>query len=142
MSPVGLVCPQCKQKLYTDPPRGRCLSFWESQPAAYSAEGEPCFVYTLVWDDFRIRSLHAPESQDDPRGRRIRLLAAAASQRELSTSSDDSTASDNTAPNFFWKNRLGDGPSSLRPPFMEGDVEDRSSFGDELDDLFGLDDPE
>jgi len=77
MSPVGLVCPQCKQRLYTEPPRGRCLTFWESQPAAYSAEGEPCFVYTLRWDDFRIRSLHPPDSQDDPRGKAVRSAAGA-----------------------------------------------------------------
>jgi hypothetical protein len=65
--------------LYTDPPRGRCLSFWESQPGAYSAEGEPCFVYTLVWDDYRIRSLHESDSHDDPRGNVLRLAAEAPS---------------------------------------------------------------
>jgi hypothetical protein len=75
MSFVGLVCPCCKRRLYTDPPRGRCLSFWESQPAASSAEGDPCFVYTLMWDDFRIRSLHPALSEEDPRGRRIREAA-------------------------------------------------------------------
>ncbi|MFN0199724.1 MAG: hypothetical protein ACKVT0_23465 [Planctomycetaceae bacterium] len=60
-STVGLVCPLCKRRLYTQPPRGKCRSFWESQPAAYSPHREPCFVYTLMWDDFRIRSLHPPD---------------------------------------------------------------------------------
>lgn len=72
-SPVGLVCPECKQRLYLEPPAGRCRSFWESQPAAYALDGRPCFVYTLVWDDFRIRSLHRAESQSDPRSQNQRL---------------------------------------------------------------------
>ena len=57
-SPLGLVCPDCKVQLQTAPPRGRALGFWESQPAAFTLSREPCFVYTLVWDRFRIRSLH------------------------------------------------------------------------------------
>jgi hypothetical protein len=68
MSPLGLVCPRCKQRLYVDPPRGRCQSYWESQPAAYTLDRQPCFVYTLVWSDFRIRSLHAAHSDSDLRG--------------------------------------------------------------------------
>lgn len=67
-SVLGLVCSECKQRLESRPPRGRAMSFWESQPAAYSAEGEPCFVYTIMWDDFRIRSLHPPAI--DERARR------------------------------------------------------------------------
>ncbi|MEX1232473.1 MAG: hypothetical protein WEB58_19660 [Planctomycetaceae bacterium] len=66
-STVGLVCPRCKQRLYTQPPQGHCRSFWESQPAAYSPRREPCFVYTLLWDDFRIRSLHPPDDTFDTR---------------------------------------------------------------------------
>lgn len=68
-SPIGLVCPRCKQRLYADPPLGRCVSYWESQPEAYSLRGDPCFVYTLVWDDFRIRSLHPPHAESDDRSR-------------------------------------------------------------------------
>lgn len=60
MSPIGLVCPHCKERLYTQEPTGRCRSYWESQPMAYSLEGDPCFVYIIKWDDFQIRSLHPP----------------------------------------------------------------------------------
>jgi hypothetical protein len=67
MSPVGLVCDCCKKKIYTNPPQGNCMSFWESQPGAYSLNREPCFIYTLIWDDFRIRSLHPPEATEDSR---------------------------------------------------------------------------
>ena len=45
------------------------MCFWESQPGAYDLNRRPCFVYTLIWDDFRIRSLHPPDSETDPRGR-------------------------------------------------------------------------
>ena len=68
MSPIGLVCPHCKPRLYVDYPQGRCASYWESQPAAYTLDRQPCFVYTLRWDDFQIRSLHASHSHDDIRG--------------------------------------------------------------------------
>lgn len=71
-SPIGLVCRQCKRRLYTQPPAGVCRSFWESQPAAYTLEREPCFVYSLMWDDYRIRSLHPPESNEDLRGERVK----------------------------------------------------------------------
>lgn len=66
-TPLGLVCPECKQRLYVDPPAGRCFSCWESQPPAYSLTGEPLFVYTLIWDDFRIRSLHEADAEFDLR---------------------------------------------------------------------------
>ena len=66
-SPLGLVCPCCKQRLYVCPPRGRCRSYWESQPGSYSLDRKPRFIYTLVWDDFQIRSLHPPESNEDSR---------------------------------------------------------------------------
>ena len=66
-SAMGLVCPLCKERLETQPPLGRPLRFWESQPAAYSAEGEPCFVYTILWEDFRIRSLHPPATDEGAR---------------------------------------------------------------------------
>jgi hypothetical protein len=71
-SPLGLVCARCKQHLYVAPPHGRCSAYWESQPAAYSPDGEPCFVFVLAWDDYRIRSLHPPHSPADPRGPRAR----------------------------------------------------------------------
>ena len=73
-SPVGLICSQCKHRLYTRPPQGRCRNFWESQPAAYGLDGKPCFVYTLWWDDFRIRSLHPPESHVDPRAENVHAV--------------------------------------------------------------------
>ena len=57
-SPRGLVCRECQSRLQTAPPRGELRSYWESQPAAYALDGSPCWVYTLVWDDFRIRSMH------------------------------------------------------------------------------------
>ncbi|MCH9655259.1 MAG: hypothetical protein K0U86_24210 [Planctomycetes bacterium] len=60
-TPFGMVCPQCKHRLYTNPPEGNLMSFWESQPVAYSLKREPCFAYTLRWEDFRIRSIHLPE---------------------------------------------------------------------------------
>ena len=116
VSAVGLVCPLCKQTLYTDPPRGRCLSFWESQPAASSTEHEPCFVYTLMWDDFRIRSLHAPNSLDDPRGRRIREAASAAH------ASGD-------MPERPWETRREDGFGNIRPPYTDPDAHDDLDFG-------------
>ena len=59
----------CKQRLYTRPPTGICRSFWESQPAAYSLDGQPCFVYSLMWHDFRIRTLHPPGTEFDLRSR-------------------------------------------------------------------------
>ncbi len=72
-SPVGLVCPRCKQRLYLRPPRGRRRSYWESQPVAYSLTGEPCFVYTLLWDDLRIRCMHPPEAET-PAAERLTAL--------------------------------------------------------------------
>ena len=37
------------------------MSFWESQPGAYTLDGRPLFIYTLLWDNYRIRSLHFPD---------------------------------------------------------------------------------
>lgn len=54
----GLVCTECLARLINLPPQGAVSSYWESQPAAYTLQKEPCWVYTLAWDDFRIRSLH------------------------------------------------------------------------------------
>lgn len=73
MSPVGLVCPECKRRLYVDPPAGLYRTWWESQPAAWSPDREPCFVYTLAWDDFRIRSLHAAGDEYDLRSLNVSL---------------------------------------------------------------------
>lgn len=64
---LGLVCPRCKHRLYAQPPQGGRRGCWESQPAAYSLKGKPCFVYTLIWEDYRIRSLHPPDSTEDAR---------------------------------------------------------------------------
>lgn len=76
MSPVGLVCPECKHRLYTQPPKGRLATFWESQPGAWTVDRRPCFVYSLLWDDYRIRSLHAAEEEFDIRSRNVRLELA------------------------------------------------------------------
>ena len=67
-SAVGLVCCECKQHLIANPPRGRCVSFWEAQPAEFHIEGERCRVFTVAWDDFRIRSMHPPQTLDDLEG--------------------------------------------------------------------------
>jgi hypothetical protein len=75
MTPLGLVCPDCKRTLYLSPPTGRCRSFWESQPGASDLNGQPCWVYTLMWDDFRIRSLHPANVENDVRGALAELLA-------------------------------------------------------------------
>jgi hypothetical protein len=72
MSRVGVVCVECKRQLYLNPPQGPCRTFWESQPSAYSLDREPCFVFSLSWDDFQIRSLHPAGSEVDPRGELIR----------------------------------------------------------------------
>jgi hypothetical protein len=63
LSPLGLVCPVCHARLQHDPPRGSCRGFWESQPVLN--DGEPCSVFTLVWDNFQIRSLHSTTAWDD-----------------------------------------------------------------------------
>jgi hypothetical protein len=63
----GTVCEHCKQRLYTQSPRGRCRTFWESQPAAYSLDREPCFVYRIQWDNHCIRALHPPGAEFDLR---------------------------------------------------------------------------
>lgn len=60
-TPIGRLCPSCKEHLYTRPPSGKSMAFWESQPVAYSRNREPCFVFTQIWDDFQIRSLFPPD---------------------------------------------------------------------------------
>lgn len=67
MSPAGLVCPECKRRLYTRPPAGVLRTFWESQPGGWTISREPCFVYSLLWDDFRIRSIHSAGAEFDVR---------------------------------------------------------------------------
>ena len=61
-TPLGMVCSQCKHRLYTNPPVGNLMSYWESQPVAYTLKHEPCFAYSLHWEGFRIRSIHLPEN--------------------------------------------------------------------------------
>ncbi|MBI1345467.1 hypothetical protein GC163_04185 [bacterium] len=73
---LGPVCACCKQRLYTRPPQGTCLSFWESQPVAYALDGEPCFAYTLMWEDFRIRTLHPAGTEFDVRSQNAMHEAA------------------------------------------------------------------
>lgn len=62
-SPYGLVCCECHARLLADPPQGPCRGFWESQPVLRG--DEPCSVFTLVWDNFQIRSLHPPSALND-----------------------------------------------------------------------------
>jgi hypothetical protein len=76
MSLLGFVCSWCKHRLYTRPPRGLCRSYWVSQPRAYGLDRSPCFVYVIQWDDFRIRSLHPPHSEVDPRFERVQAANA------------------------------------------------------------------
>ena len=63
----GLLCAECHARLIEAPPQGAICSYWESQPAAYTLQGDPCWVYTLVWSDFRIRSLHWNGQQGLPK---------------------------------------------------------------------------
>ncbi|QDV49276.1 hypothetical protein [Gimesia fumaroli] len=62
-TPFGMVCPQCKRRLYTNPPQGNLMSFWESQPVAFTLDREPCFAYSLMWEDYRVRSIHLPDQE-------------------------------------------------------------------------------
>jgi len=62
-SPLGMVCRECLHVVETRYDAERCISFWESQPMAYTLAGEPCFVFTIIWDEQRIRSLHIPQPQ-------------------------------------------------------------------------------
>jgi hypothetical protein len=62
-SSLGLICGECKQRLQREEPHGRCLSFWESQPVLN--DGDPCGVFTLVWENFQIRSLHPATAWED-----------------------------------------------------------------------------
>lgn len=78
-TPLGLVCPECKRRLYLAPPSGSCRAYWEGQPGARTLAGDPCWVYTLQWDDFRIRTLHASEAETDPRGLLASLLTTPSS---------------------------------------------------------------
>jgi hypothetical protein len=65
-SPRGLVCERCHARLKRSPPQGTCQSYWESQPAVYTLQREPCWVFTLRWEDFQIRSLHWNGEQGVP----------------------------------------------------------------------------
>ena len=62
-SSVGLICRKCHSRLLQDPPRGQCRGYWESQPII--SDGDPCSVFTLVWDNFQIRSLHPTSAWED-----------------------------------------------------------------------------
>lgn len=93
-SPVGPVCSLCKQRLYVNPPRGRVSSCWESQPGAYTLAGEPCFVYTIIWEDFRIRSLHPAGVLIDLRSVNRRVVIDAAGLAEIEQGIVESTDPD------------------------------------------------
>ena len=62
-SPIGSVCPRCKKLLYTEPPSQENRAYWESQPAAYTLDRRPIFVYTRLGDNYKIRSLVEEELQ-------------------------------------------------------------------------------
>ena len=62
-SPLGLICRECHARLLVNPPSGRCRGYWESQPVL--GDGEPCSVFTLIWDNFQIRSRHPTTALDD-----------------------------------------------------------------------------
>ena len=62
-SSLGLICHECKKRLQHEAPRGRCLSFWESQPVINN--GDPCTVFTLAWENFQIRSLPPTTAWDE-----------------------------------------------------------------------------
>lgn len=62
-SPLGLICRECRTRLQRDPPSGPCFGYWESQPVL--CDGDACSVFTLAWDNFRIRSLHPTTALDE-----------------------------------------------------------------------------
>jgi hypothetical protein len=64
------------------------MSYWESQPAAYSTEREPCFVFILAWDDFRIRSLHPPRSDSDKRAEKVKQIQTVTQQGKQRSSDE------------------------------------------------------
>src|SRR5262249_17368784 len=80
MSPAGLVCPECKRRLYTQPPQGPLRTFWESQPEAWTPSRKPCFVYSRLCDDCRVRSLHAAGDEFDLRSQNAPLEMPANSE--------------------------------------------------------------
>lgn len=75
-TPLGLVCRECCARLNESPPEGERRGFWESQPGAYATDGRPCWVFSLLWDDFRIRSLHPAEAAAPARSRVVQPSAA------------------------------------------------------------------
>lgn len=76
LSSLGLICRECKAQLQAKPPQGRCLSFWEEAPAACTLDGEPYRVFTLAWDDFRVRSMHPPTDISNEAERLLSELAS------------------------------------------------------------------
>ena len=55
-SPLGLVCPCCKQAVYLQP-ASKHRSYWESQPGAYTLDKQPIFIHVRQTDTLKIRSL-------------------------------------------------------------------------------------
>jgi hypothetical protein len=67
-----------------------------------------------MWDNYRIRSLHPPESHEDPRGRFVQEVAAA--KRALGRKGKRRR-----------KNRPPDSPRELRPPFTDDEFREGAS---------------
>ncbi len=56
-SPFGPACPCCKQLLYVQMDPARTRGYWESQPAAYTLDRHPLFVYVRTDGHTTLRSL-------------------------------------------------------------------------------------
>lgn len=92
-TPLGMMCPCCKLRLYAIPPEGPCRAFWESQPGAYTLAREPLFVFSLMWNDFRIRSLHLDGTLEDERGMLVREMERMKQEAEMRVAHNDAEAS-------------------------------------------------
>ena len=63
-TPWGMVCPDCKRRLYTAEVEPR--RFWLSQPEAYTLDGRPRFVSVIRLGDEQLRTLATPEPAPSP----------------------------------------------------------------------------
>jgi hypothetical protein len=88
-TPLGMMCPCCKLRLYAIPPEGACRAFWESQPGAYTLNRQPLWVFSLMWNDFRIRSLHVDGTLEDERGMLVREMERMKIEAEMRAARND-----------------------------------------------------
>lgn len=56
-SPLGGVCRCCKSLVYLQANTNVQGAYWESQPAAYTLDRQPIFVYVRILDGIKLRSL-------------------------------------------------------------------------------------